>query len=305
MPTYTSYDQVGAKEDVSNVISNISPTATPFQSAIGKEKVHNKVFDWQEDELRAVQDNNHPEGEDATFITVAPTSMRENVTQILSEAFQVSGTTDAISVYGRARESAYQLSKTARQLKRDLENALVGTAQAKVKPADNVTNRKMAGYQAQIDASTIVNVALAGDPLTEALLLTALQDIFDNGGDPKRIDVTPSNSVVVADFAKASGRYRTINTGTNDSKTIVNAVDLYVSPFGTQRVFINRFQKAGNTLIYDPDMWALCTLRPWTRETLAKTGDSLKMMLLGEFSLKHKNFKASGGVSENATVGSW
>lgn len=302
MPVYTSYDQVGAKEDVSNVISNISPTATPFQSAIGKEKVHNKVFDWQEDELRAVQDNNQAEGADATYITITPTVMRENVTQILSEAFEVSGTTDAISTYGRARESAYQLSKTARQVKRDLENALVGTAQAKVKPADNTTNRKMAGYQAQIDASVITHVAVAADPLTETLLLDNLQAVYDNGGDPKRIDVTPSNSLVLADFAKAAGRYRTIQTGSGDQKTIVNAVDLYVSPFGTQRVFLNRFQKAGNTLVYDPDMWSLCTLRPWTRETLAKTGDALKMMLIGEFSLKHKNYKASGGISENGTA---
>lgn len=302
MPTYTSYDQVGAKEDVSSVISNISPTATPFQSAISKEKVHNKVFDWQEDDLRAVQDNNQAEGADATFITVNPTAMRENVTQILSEAFMVSGTTDAISTYGRAKESAYQLGKTSRQLKRDLENTLVGTAQAKVKPADNATNRKMAGVQAQIDASGVIHVAVDNDPLTETLLLSALKAAFENGAEPKRIDVTPDNAMVVADFAKASGRYRTINTGGDGQKTIVNAVDLYVSPYGTCRVFINRFQKAGNTLVYDPAMWALCTLRPWTRETLAKTGDALKMQLLGEFSLKHKNFKASAAVSEKAAT---
>jgi hypothetical protein len=305
MAVYTSYDQVGAKEDVSNVISNISPTATPFQSAIGKEKLHNKVFDWQEDSLRAVTDNNQAEAFDATFITVAPTAMRENVTQILAEAFQIAGTTDAITTYGRARESAYQMMKSMKQVKRDLENTLVGTAQAKVKPTDNSSNRKMAGYQAQIDTSTTVVTGATTNPLDEAHLLTCLQDIYNNGAEPKRIDVTPSNSLVVADFAKASGRYRTIqsNSSTADQKTIVNAVDLYVSPFGTQRVFLNRFQKAGNTLVYDPDMWALCTLRPWFRETLAKTGDSLKMMIVGEFSLKHKNFKASGGVAE--TVSGW
>jgi hypothetical protein len=66
-------------------------------------------------------------------------------------------------------------------------------------------------------------------------------------------------------------------------------------------VVINRFLKAGNTLVYDPDNWALCTLRPWFRETLAKTGDALKMMIVGEFSLKHKNFKASGVVAETAS----
>jgi hypothetical protein len=36
-------------------------------------------------------------------------------------------------------------------------------------------------------------------------------------------------------------------------------------------------------------MWSKPTLRPWERKNLAKTGDSTKAMLLGEFSLKHKN----------------
>jgi hypothetical protein len=108
--------------------------------------------------------------------------------------------------------------------------------------------------------------------------------------------VTPSNSVVLAGFAAAAGRYRTI-TG-SDSKKIVNVVNLYVSPFGEQKVEINRWLKAKNTLIYDPDMWTNVTLRPWERKDLAKTGDSTKAMLLGEFSLKHKNFFASAAVIE-------
>jgi hypothetical protein len=297
---YVSYDQVGAKEDVSDVISNISPTKTPFQTAIGAEKVHNKVFDWQEDTLRAVQDNNQAEGFTAAPVSATPTSLRENVTQIMAEAIKVAATTDAISAYGRARESALQISKTAAQLKRDLENALVGTAQAKVKPADNTTNRKMAGYQAQCDAS---NLTLTNGALTETAVLATLQAIYNNGGDPTAIHVTPSNSMIVAAFASASGRSRqNVSTASmQDQKTVVNVVDLYITPFGTQRITLNRFQAVKNTLIFDPDMWSKVTLRPWTRETLAKTGDSTPMMIVGEFSLKHKNFKASGGVSEFAT----
>jgi hypothetical protein len=301
MPVYTSYDQVGAKEDVSDVISNITPAKVPFQSSIGNEKLHNKVFDWQEDTLRAVTDNNQAEGFDATFITVAATTMRENVSQILAEAFEVAGTTDAISTYGRARESAYQMQKSSKQVKRDLENAYVGTAQAKVKPTDNNTNRKMAGFQQQVDAGNVVHSG-AATPLSEANILTLLQTLYNNGADPSMIMVTPANSTIVADFAKASGRQREINNGTKD-RAIINVVDLYVSPFGEQKVVLNRFLKASNTLVYEPDMWAQCTLRPWFRETLAKTGDALKMMIVGEFSLKHKNFKASGVIVDNAASG--
>ena len=276
--TYTSYDMVGVKEDVSDVISNISPTKTPFQTAIGNEKVTQKVFDWQEDTLKNVTDNNHAEGFTASESEIAPTSLRENVTQILSDTIKIAGTSDATSTYGRAKESAYQLAKLSAQLKRDLENAFVGTGQALVKPANNTTNRKMAGFQAQIDSSTIVKSGASDGtkPFIEADLLTCLQDIFNNGGDATAIHLTPTNAPKMADFAKAAGRYRTIESGGSraDQSTIVNVVNLYVSPFGEQRVVLNRFQKAGDTLVFDPAMWAKCTLRPWTREPLAKVGDA-------------------------------
>ncbi len=54
----TNYDIVGAKEDVSDIISLISPTETPFTSSIGKESVHNTLFSWQEDALATPNLNN-------------------------------------------------------------------------------------------------------------------------------------------------------------------------------------------------------------------------------------------------------
>jgi hypothetical protein len=300
MATFQTYEQVGIKEDISDIISNISPTKTPFQTAIGSEKINNTLFQWQEDSLRAVAAAPAVEGADATYITVNPTVMRNNRTQIFVEAVQTSGTVDAVSLHGRARESAYQLAKSAAQLKRDLENAYVGTAQAAVVGNDS-TARQMAGVQQQVDVS-LVSYMGAATNLSETALLAALQAAFSAGADPTRIQVTPSNSLILANFAAAAGRYRTLQTGGND-KAIVNVVNLYVSPFGEQKVELNRFLRAKNTLIYDPEMWSKVTLRSWSRETLAKTGDSLKQMIVGEFSLKHKNYKASAIVVDNATTG--
>jgi len=44
MAQYTTYDTVGIKEDVSDVISNIAPTKTPFQTMIGSDKTKNRLF---------------------------------------------------------------------------------------------------------------------------------------------------------------------------------------------------------------------------------------------------------------------
>lgn len=303
MATYQTYQQVGIKEDVSDIITNLSPTKTPFLSAIGTEKVTQPLFQWQEDSLRAVQGTGNAivEGADASFITANPTVMRNNQTQIFMEAVQVSGTADTVAIHGRARESAYQLAKSASQLKRDLENALVGTAQSSA--AGNAsTARTMAGVQLQITAGNI-NYMGAATNLSEAGLLIGLQAAYTAGAEPDTIFVTPSNSLLVAAFASATGRYRTIDTGSASKGTIVNVVNVYVSPFGQTKVMIDRFLKAKNTLIIDTSMWSLAVLRSWTREVLAKTGDSSKQMIVGEFSLKHKNFSASAATIDNATTG--
>jgi hypothetical protein len=304
MATFTSYEAVGIKEDISDIITNISPRKTPFQDGIGNEKVTQKFFQWQEDSLRAVATNAQTEGFDATDITVTPTVMRSNYTQILSETVKVSGSIEATSLYGRARESAYQMAKSAAQVKRDLENAMVGQSTAATPGDDTVpTARQLASYPQLLTAAGNVVYMGTGNTLDEAHLLTALQNCYTHGAEPDTISVTPANSLNVAAFAKAAGRFRTIVDADAGNGKVVNAVDLYVSPYGEVRVILNRFQKSNWTLVYEKSMWVKATLRPWFREVLAKTGDSLKQMIVGEFSLKHKNFLASTVVVDNATSG--
>lgn len=308
MATYQTYTEIGIKEDISDIITNISPRKTPFVSSIGNEKVHQPIFQWQEDSLRSVSATTQVEGADASEITVAPTVMRSNYTAIFSEAVKVAGTVQATAAYGRAKELAYQMGKSAAALKRDVENAYVGTA-ASANAGGAAVARVTASFQVQVTgAGTSTAVSQSGNVwfmgastnLSEATLVSAIQSAYVAGGDPTRILVTPSNSVVLAAFASASGRYRVVTNSGDTKTTLVNAVNLYVSPFGEQVVELDRFLRSKNTLIYDPDMWSQATLRPWTRENLAKVGDSERMMIVGEFGLKHKNFSASAIVVDNA-----
>jgi hypothetical protein len=129
--------------------------------------------------------------------------------------------------------------------------------------------------------------------LSENALLAIGQAVYNQGAEPSVLMVKPADSLIVAGFTGASGRNRDFGTG----KTLVNAVNLYVSPFGEYKVVLNRFQKATDAWLIDPDMWEEMTLRPWTRETLAKTGDSSKHMIVGEFGLRHKNFAGDGLIT--------
>ena len=306
MSQFRTYDQVGEKEDISDVISNISPTTTPFQSLLKTERVNNNLYQWQEDALAAVASNAQLEGFTASDVALTATTMRQNYTQIMSKTINISATADAVSTYGRAKETAYQLSKKSAELKREFEYHLVGIAQ-NANAGAAATARTFAnafgtyvGGDAVIHADTTVttdsDTVTAGNqagPLTEANLLSVNQKMYEAGSEGKYIMVKPADALIIAGFAAAAGRERDFGAG----KGIVNAVDLYVSPFGEQKVIINRFQKANECLVFDPAMWSLVVLRPFTRELLAKTGDNDRHMIVGEYSLKHKNVKGTGRIT--------
>jgi hypothetical protein len=308
MSQFRTYDQVGEKEDISDVISNISPTTTPFQSLIKTERVNNNLYQWQEDALAAVAANAQLEGFTASDVALGATTMRQNYTQIMAKTINISATADAVSTYGRAKETAYQLSKKSAELKREFEYHLVGIAQnanagaaATARTFANAFGTYVGGaavIHADVTVTTDSDGVTAGNQagaLTEANLLSVNQKLYEQGSEGKYIMVKPADALIVAGFAAASGRTRDINTG--NSRQIVNAVDLYVSPFGEQKVIINRFLKADECLVFDPAMWSLVVLRPFTRELLAKTGDNDRHMIVGEYSLKHKNVRGTGRIT--------
>ena len=282
MATYTTYDQIGKKEDVSDIISDITPMDTPMFSLMKTEKVSARVFEWQEDAIRNANGANAVvEGADATVSALTPTTMRSNTTQILEEAFRVSATADAIATYGRAKETAHQLSKALKAVKRDLEAAFVGADQAAVS-GDSSTARRMASVINQISTDK----AQAGAALTEAALLDAGETAYANGSDPTTFMIKPGDAQIVAGFAGAAGRNREISQG----KQLVNAIDLYVSPYGEYKVVLNRHLAADTALLIDPSMFKTCVLRPFSRTLLAKTGDSDTHHIVGEYSVKHMNY---------------
>lgn len=120
-----SYELNGVKESFANWISNISPSDTPFTSMTGKESIKNKYFQWQEDALKGVSQNAFAEGSDATGGDLTPTTVQKNVTQILRKVVQVSDTANALANYGRGKELQYQMEKASKELKRDIEWALL------------------------------------------------------------------------------------------------------------------------------------------------------------------------------------
>jgi len=244
------------------------------------EKVSARTFSWLEDSLASAGVNAAVEGASASMATLTDAVERTNNTQILTKAFQVSASSDAVSTYGRAKETAHQLGKALKEIKRDAEFMLVGADQAAVAGSSS------AARKAQSVINQISTVQAGGSAaLNEAGLLAAGQTAYNNGSDVDTFMIKPADAQIVAGFSASSGRNREIAQG----KTLVNAIDLYVSPYGEYRVILNRHLEATHALLIDPSMFKTCTLRPFTRTLLAKDGDSDKHFVVGEMSVKHMN----------------
>ena len=92
MSTFTSYESIGQMEDVSSIITDITPFDTPFFTMMKSQKVHNRIYQYQSDSLRSPASNAQVEGADATINALTPTTMLSGTTQILTDAFQVAAT---------------------------------------------------------------------------------------------------------------------------------------------------------------------------------------------------------------------
>ena len=311
MPTYTRHEAVGAREDLTDMIYDISPTDTPIMSSIGKGRATAVYHEWQTDSLAAATVGNAAvEGADATAATLSPTVRLGNYTQIVQKTIQVSGTLEAVDKAGRRSEKAYQLARASSELKRDIETII--TANQARSAGSSTTPRKMASLLSWIKTNsnkgggttatdpTTIGESARGDGITrtfqESFLKEVVQEVYSSGGTPTLLVVPPALKQVVSGFTGLSQhRYNSNATG---QITILAGADLYQSDFGVLQIVPNRFMRSRDALVLDPEYASLNYLRPFQTTDLAKAGDSEKTQILAELTLEVKNEAAHGIIAD-------
>jgi len=307
--TLATYQGIGNREDLTDMIYRIAPTATPFISGIEREKAAATKHEWQTQDLATAATNAQLEGDDPTTNATTVTTRLANVTQISYKVARVSGTQQAVQHAGRSNELAYQAMLKGLELKRDMEVVLGGTNQTQV-TGDTTTARTTASVVSWIKTNTsttgtdpttsgtVTRVDGTQRAFTEGMLKTVLSSIWTQGGDPSLIMAGAFNKQVFSTF---TGRASPIQDA--KSKKITASVDAYESDFGTLKVVANRFTRSRDVLVLELDKWALAFLngRNMIQLTLAKTGDSDRRQVLSEYCLVSRNEKASGGVFDLTT----
>jgi len=302
--TFSTFDAIGNREDLSDVIYDISPTETPFMSSIARTPATATLHEWQTDALDTASATNAViEGDDATTTASTPSVRLGNRVQISDKVPRVTGSQRVVDSAGRGDEFDYQILKAGKALKRDMESSLLAN-NAAVTGSDSVA-RELAGIEAWIatnDNFGATGASPTGDgtdartdgtlrAFAESDLKDVLADCFDQGGDPNMIMVGSFNKQAMSAFSGNATR----NTDSKD-QTLNTAIKIYVSDFGELQVQTNRFSRPESALVLDMDMWAMATLREFMQTPLAKTGDSDRVQLLSEYTLEARNEAASGGV---------
>jgi len=309
MATYTAHSAIGQREDLTDVIYNISPTETPLLNTLARAKATAVYHEWQTDSLAAATTANAAvEGADASSATLAPTTRLGNYTQIVQKTIQVSGTLETVNKAGRKSEKAYQLAKASSELKRDIEKILCANQgrSAGSSSTARTLGAMLSWIKTNVDKAsdganpTTIGVSTRTDgtarTFTETLLKNVIADVYDAGGSPKILMVGTAGKQKVSSFAGiAAQRYM---APSDAPTTIIGAADVYLSDFGSVSVVPNRFMRATDAFVIDPEYAAVAYLRPFATNELAKAGDSDKTQILAELTLEMRNEAAMGLVAD-------
>ena len=301
---------VGLREDLENVIYDISPTDTPFMSMGSRTDAIAVNHEWQTDALAAAADNFNQEGATLTAAAAAATTRVGNICQISLKTTLVSGTLDAVSKAGRKEELAYQMSKRSKELKRDMERALVGVNVAKDPMDADDAIRKLGSLTTWVNtnidkASNASQGSGAGDAarsdgsartFTETLLKAAIVSAYDEGADIKYLMMAPSAKQTFSSFVGVGGASGVSNFTDTSDQRIIGGMDVYVSDFGEMAVVPNRFQRARDVWLLDPEYYGVAYLRPFFQREVASTSDGEQRAIIAEYTLVVKNEKALGAV---------
>ena len=296
--TFLTTAAIGNREDLSDAIYRISPTATPVLSRAAKTKATNTLHEWQVQELAAAASNKQAEGDDASAKSVTPTVRLTNRTQISTKTVIVSGSQQAMNSAGRKDELAYQLALASAEIKRDMEIDLTQLDVTATSPrqsrglrgwvVDNVNRNggTLASYTGNTGYTAGTQRAF-----TEAQIKDVLQQCYTAGGEPDMIMLPPAAKQTFSSFSGNATRM----DKSEDAK-LYAAVDFYVSDFGTIEAVPNRFMATRDVFLLQSDKLAIAYLRPFFTKELAPTGDAEKREIIVEYTLECRAPKANGAI---------
>ena len=308
--TFDTYDTKGIREDLSNVIYDVSPEETPLLSAIAKVKATNTLHEWQVSTLRsAVITNHHIEGSNTSAAQITPTTRVGNYSQIFKNSIITSGTNDVVEAAGRTNsEMSYNILREAIVQKQDQEKTIFDNV---ARVAGNATTaRKLGGLGTWVTTNTSkgtngtdptgdgTNARGVGTAraFSQALFDTVMQKVWVSGGKPDAVYLSAFQMNKALGFTGNNNQRQTGSVG-----TVNNNMAVYMTPWGQVSWTPVRENRSQDVWIIENDKLALATLRPMKNEALAKTGDNEHRQIVSEATLVVRSEASLGLIADCTT----
>jgi len=296
MPKASTYNTVGQREDLSDVLTILEPESTPFVSMANKATATGTFFEVQVDDLSVVDFSGVGEGEDVTsFSNKAENRARiGNYIQKFRRTYAVSDIAELVDTAGVANEFAASEAKAVREIKRDLEAAVCSAQDRQADSGAGAPYKtrgmfKWLGVGGQPSDVPAFAQNVANDTTgtqTEATFNSVLQELYEANGMPGgqlTLIAGPQLKKEISDFARQAGGagFAFSVTQPAESKKITLTVNLYEGDFGTvaivPSVFLNRTSGSSTIdgdagLLIDPEYVAIHTLKAESNSELENQG---------------------------------
>lgn len=298
-----TYQDGGRREDLIDVIADVSPDANPLSTMLSRTKATQTLHEWLEDYLsRPSSVSGAIEGAAATYSDLTPPARRLNITQIITKTYRVSGTERAVDVAGTADPLDYQAAKNLRDWKNNLEYALVNGVLAS---GSSGVARQMAGLKSVI-TSHYTN-RNSGTSLSETEFNALVKMSYDDVGTEDVFDlvlVPFGLKQKISSFTAGSTRYVDAS-----DKRLTRPVMVYESDGGVHRIMAHK-DVPGVAATPGPqfigikeDKYKIAYLRPPKREMLARDGDRDNGQIVGEATMEYLAERTSVRASGYNTSG--
>jgi len=282
-------DQLSGKTEVLMVTarSTVSATVTRgYGSTDGQTHAAGATYD--------IIANARPQGMEGPKDESVAKSRSYNYTQIFSKGVQLTGTALAIEHNGISAEDSYQIDGRTRELIRELDRTLIMGIRAAANNSDGVYGT-MGGLIEFINASG-GNTNSTAETLTPSVLNAMIKQIWDKGGNPDYVIVGGTQKQKISSFDKEYRR------STLDSRRAGFTIEEFVSDLGVNlRVIVDRWVPSDTCMVVDSTRVHIKPLsgRSFFLEKLAKTGDSEKWQIVGEYTMEVKAATKAHAIHTN------
>lgn len=266
------------KLDLSKELVVLGIQSTPLTSLLlskgSVEKAMSTVYSWQEKTLDNTENITFAEGSETTAFQNSVKRQLSNILQIFKKAVSISGTAQAMQTNKFTEEVADRLL----ELKINLEKTLINGT----KDDGSVSGiRKMSGLLEFAEGTE-----RGANPVD--LLLNGMRKLWDN-------DLQEGNyyAFVNADIKEKIDNYYqdkySYNHKTTNFGLLVKTIN---TNYGLVNLVLSKYVPDDKILLFNDAYVDLVTLREAHFEPLAKTGDSTKGQIVGEYSVKVASPKA-------------